>query len=144
MGKNDVNTVIMYECLLKENFTFKRREINASFMCRINKVSKQIMEQRHLAQQYGDQKDPEYLSGWQDTNIKMLLGVLMGERTNLKGLQLTEETQKKGNVSSQTVRAGMCPSVTQAELSQPMISDWHSVLKSSFWNGKGQLNLNPS
>lgn len=44
MGKNDVNTVIMYECLLKENFTFKRREIDASFMCRINKVSKQIME----------------------------------------------------------------------------------------------------
>lgn len=44
MGRNDVNTVIMYECLQKENFTFKRREIDASFMCHINKVSKQIIE----------------------------------------------------------------------------------------------------
>lgn len=34
----------MYECLQKEIFTFKRREINASFMGHINKVSKQIIE----------------------------------------------------------------------------------------------------
>lgn len=38
MGRNDVNTVIMYECLKKEKFTFKTREINSRFMCHINEV----------------------------------------------------------------------------------------------------------